>query len=194
MVLEEYGKIDILINGAGGNRKEATASEEQSFFELLEDALQWVFNLNFLGSVLTSQVFGEAMVKNKAGSIINISFMAAFRPLTKTIAYFAAKAAVTNFTQWLAVHLNHNYSKNLRVNAIAPGFLITEQNRYLLIDEKTGKETERGQRIKDHTPMGRYGEPAELVGAVIWLCSEASSFVNGAVIPIDGGFSAYSGV
>jgi NAD(P)-dependent dehydrogenase (short-subunit alcohol dehydrogenase family) len=114
--------------------------------------------------------------------------------LTKTIAYSAAKAAVTNFTQWLAVHLNQNYSKNLRVNAIAPGFLITEQNRYLLIDERTGEETERGRRIKDHTPMGRYGEPQELVGAVIWLCSEAASFVNGAVIPIDGGFSAYSGV
>jgi len=134
------------------------------------------------------------MVENKTGSIINISSMAAFRPLTKTIAYSAAKAAVTNFTQWLAVHLNQNYSKNLRVNAIAPGFLITEQNRYLLIDERTGEETERGRRIKDHTPMGRYGEPQELVGAVIWLCSEAASFVNGVVIPIDGGFSAYSGV
>ncbi|HXL02536.1 MAG TPA: SDR family oxidoreductase, partial [Candidatus Atribacteria bacterium] len=135
-----------------------------------------------------------AMVENKTGSIINISSMAAFRPLTKTIAYSAAKAAITNFTQWLAVHLNQNYSKNLRVNAIAPGFLITEQNRYLLIDEKTGEETERGRRIKDHTPMGRYGEPQELVGAIIWLCSEAASFVNGVVIPIDGGFSAYSGV
>ncbi len=134
------------------------------------------------------------MVENKTGSIINISSMAAFRPLTKTIAYSAAKAAVTNFTQWLAVHLNQNYSKNLRVNAIAPGFLITEQNRYLLIDERTGEETERGRRIKDNTPMGRYGEPQELVGAVIWLCSEAASFVNGVVIPIDGGFSAYSGV
>jgi len=193
-VLEEYGKVDILINGAGGNRKEATTSEEQSFFDLPEDAIQWVFNLNFLGSVLASQVFGEAMVENQSGSIINISSMAALRPLTKTIAYSAAKAAVTNFTQWLAVHLNHNYSKNLRVNAIAPGFLLTEQNRYLLIDEKTGKETERGRKIKEHTPMGRYGEPEELIGAIIWLCSEAASFVNGVVIPIDGGFSAYSGV
>ncbi|MDI3542648.1 MAG: hypothetical protein PWP57_251 [Candidatus Atribacteria bacterium] len=193
-VLEKYSKIDILINGAGGNRKEATTSEEQSFFDLPEDAIQWVFNLNFLGAVLASQVFGEAMVKNKTGSIINISSMAAFRPLTKTIAYSAAKAAVSNFTQWLAVHLNQNYSKNLRVNAIAPGFLITEQNRYLLIDEKTGEETERGRKIKEHTPMGRYGEPEELLGAVIWLCSDAASFINGVVIPIDGGFSAYSGV
>ncbi|MDK2896544.1 MAG: hypothetical protein PWP04_664 [Candidatus Atribacteria bacterium] len=193
-VLEEYGKVDILINGAGGNRKEATTSEEQSFFDLPEDAIQWVFNLNFLGSVLASQVFGEAMVENQSGSIINISSMAALRPLTKTIAYSAAKAAVTNFTQWLAVHLNHSYSKNLRVNAIAPGFLLTEQNRYLLIDEKTGKETERGRKIKEHTPMGRYGEPEELIGAIIWLCSEAASFVNGVIIPIDGGFSAYSGV
>jgi len=193
-VLNKYSRVDILINGAGGNKKEATTSDEQSFFQLPEEAIKWVFNLNFLGTVLTSQVFGETMVKNGKGSIINISSMAAMIPLTKTIAYSGAKAAVSNFTQWLAVYINQNYSKNIRVNALAPGFLLTEQNRYLLIDRETGKETERGQRIKDHTPMGRYGNPEELLGAVIWLCSEASSFVNGIVLPIDGGFSAYSGV
>ncbi len=193
-VIEKYNRVDILINGAGGNKKEATTSEVQSFFNLSEEAVRWVFNLNFLGTVLTSQVFGEVMVENGEGSIINISSMAAISPLTKTIAYSAAKAAVSNFTQWLAVHINHNYSKNIRVNALAPGFLLTDQNRYLLIDKETGKETERGQKIKDHTPMGRYGNPGELLGAVVWLCSEASSFVNGIVLPIDGGFAAYSGV
>lgn len=193
-VIEEYGRIDILINGAGGNKKDATTSEEVSFFDLSEDAMKWVLNLNLLGTIMTCQVFGEEMVKNSGGSIINISSMAAISPLTKTVSYSAAKAAVSNFTQWLAVHLNQNYSENLRVNAIAPGFLLTDQNRYLLTDKETGLETERGKKIKDNTPMNRYGKPEELIGAVIWLSSDASSFVNGAIIPIDGGFAAYSGV
>jgi len=193
-VLNKFGRIDILINGAGGNKKEATTSEEFSFFDLPQDALKWVLDLNLLGTIMTCQVFGEEMVKNDSGSIINISSMAAIRPLTKTISYSAAKAAVSNFTQWLAVHFNQNYSEKLRVNAIAPGFLLTEQNRYLLIDKETGEETIRGKKIKDNTPMNRYGSPEELIGAVIWLASEASSFVNGSIIPIDGGFAAYSGV
>ncbi len=193
-VVNKFGHIDILINGAGGNKSEATTDEKISFFALPEEAIKWVFNLNFMGTVLSSQVFGEIMAENKKGSIINISSMAAMRPLTKTIAYSGAKAAVSNFTAWLAVYLNQNYSEKLRVNAIAPGFLLTEQNKYLLIDKKTGKETARGKRIKDNTPMNRYGKPEELAGAVIWLASDASSFVNGIIIPVDGGFNAYSGV
>lgn len=193
-VLDEFGTVDILINGAGGNKDEATTDEEVSFFDLPEDAIKWVFNLNFLGTVLTSQVFGKEMAKKKEGKIVNISSMAAIKPLTRTIAYSGAKAAVSNFTQWLAVHLNHNYSEDIRVNAIAPGFLLTEQNRYLLIDEETGQETPRGKKIKENTPMNRYGEPEELFGAIIYLVSNASSFVNGEIIKIDGGFDAFSGV
>lgn len=193
-VIEEFGTIDILINGAGGNKDEATTDENISFFDLPEDAIKWVFNLNFLGTVLTSQVFGKEMAQNEKGTIINISSMAAIKPLTRTIAYSGAKAAVSNFTQWLAVHLNQNYSEQIRVNAIAPGFLLTEQNRYLLIDEETGEETKRGQKIKDNTPMNRYGRPEELVGAIIYLASDAASFVNGIILPIDGGFDAFSGV
>ncbi len=193
-VLSHFGGVDILINCAGGNKAEATTSAEQSFFDIPEEAIQWVFNLNFMGAVLTSQVFGKVMVEKGSGSIINISSMAAITPLTKTIAYSAAKAALSNFTRWLAVYINQNYSKEIRVNALAPGFILTDQNRYLLIDRETGSETERGKKIKDNTPMERYGSPEELTGTLIWLCSEASSFVNGIIVPIDGGFSAYSGV
>jgi NAD(P)-dependent dehydrogenase (short-subunit alcohol dehydrogenase family) len=153
-----------------------------------------VFDLNFAGTFLTTQVFGEFMADRKSGCIINISSMAAILPLTETVAYSAAKAAISNFTKWMAVHFNHNYSENIRVNAIAPGFLLTAQNQFLLTDEKTGGATERGKAIIEHTPMGRYGSPDELAGAVIWLASDAASFVNGIILPIDGGFSAYSGV
>jgi NAD(P)-dependent dehydrogenase (short-subunit alcohol dehydrogenase family) len=188
------GGVDFLINGAGGNRKEATTSDELSFFDLSPDAIRWVFELNCLGTILPSQVFGQYMAERGSGRIVNISSMAAICPLTRTVAYSAAKAAVSNFTQWLAVHMSHNYSTEIRVNAIAPGFLLTEQNRYLLIDQETGGFTERGQAIIDHTPMERLGDPEELVGSVAWLLSESASFVHGAVIPIDGGFSAFSGV
>lgn len=169
-------------------------SSVMSFFDIPADALQWVFHLNFIGTVLTTQVFGKLLAEQKSGCIINISSMAAILPLTRTIAYSSAKAAVSNFTQWIAVHFNQNYSTNIRVNAIAPGFLLTEQNRYLLVDEKTGEDTERGKLIIRNTPMGRYGKPDELVGAILWLASDSASFVNGIVIPIDGGFSAFSGV
>jgi NAD(P)-dependent dehydrogenase (short-subunit alcohol dehydrogenase family) len=193
-VTETFGQIDILINGAGGNKKEATTSEELSFFDLPTDAIRWVFDLNFMGTLLPSQVFGRYMVKQGSGCIINISSMAAFRPLTRTVAYSPAKAAVSNFTQWLAVHISQTYSDRIRVNAIAPGFFLTEQNRFLLTDERTGELTERGQAIIDHTPIGRFGDPEDLIGAVLWLLSDGASFVHGAVIPIDGGFSAFSGV
>jgi NAD(P)-dependent dehydrogenase (short-subunit alcohol dehydrogenase family) len=188
-----FGKIDVLINGAGGNHPSATTSQDKSFFELPQDAVQWVFNLNFLGTFLASQVFGEYFAEKGEGQIINISSMNAFRPLTNIPAYSAAKAAVSNFTQWLAVHMNHNYSKKIRVNAIAPGFLLTNQNKFLLTNDD-GSLTTRGNKILEHTPMERFGTPQDLISTILWLISEKSAFVNGIVVPIDGGFSAYSGV
>jgi len=193
-VLDTFGAVDILVNGAGGNKRDATTSPQLEFFDLPPDAVQWVFNLNFIGTLLPSQVFGKLFAQKKEGIIINISSMNAFRPLTKIPAYSAAKAAVSNFTQWLAVHMSQNYSTKIRVNAIAPGFFLTEQNRFLLTDEKTGKLTPRGETIIAHTPMGRFGEAADLVGTVLWLLSPGAAFVHGVVVPVDGGFSAFSGV
>jgi len=193
-IVAQFGTVDILINGAGGNSPRATTGPDQSFFDLTPEGIQQVFNLNFMGTVLPTQVFGKIMVERNKGVIINISSMAAYTPLTRSIAYSAAKAAISNFTQWMAVHFNQEYSKEIRVNAIAPGFLLTEQNRYLLTDAATGLPTERGKNILNSTPMGRYGAPEELLGAVLFLCSDAASFVNGAVIPVDGAFSAFSGV
>ncbi|WP_334136606.1 SDR family oxidoreductase [Muricomes intestini] len=192
-VLDHFGSIDVLINGAGGNKKGATTSCEQDFFHIAIEDLRWVFDLNVMGAVLTTQVFGEVFAEKKAGNVINIASMASMIPLTNTIAYSGAKAAVANFTQWMAVHFNQNYGQEIRVNAIAPGFLLTQQNQFLM-QKEDGAPTERGQKVLDKTPMGRYGDPIEMAGPVIWLCSEAASFVNGAVIPIDGGFSAYWGV
>lgn len=193
-VLKEFGKVDCLINAAGGNKPQATTSQDLSFFDLPKDALQFVFDLNIVGTVLPSQTFGKQMAQQKEGVILNVSSMNAFRPLTRVPAYSAAKAGVSNFTQWLAVHLAQEYSPNIRVNAIAPGFFLTDQNRFLLTDEKTGELTARGKAIIDHTPMARFGAPEDLLGVVLWLLSPASAFVSGAVIPIDGGFSAFSGV
>ena len=191
--LRAFGRVDFLINGAGGNHPRATTSKEVPFFDLPEDAVRFVFDLNFMGTFLASQVFAKAMAERGEGVILNIASMNAIRPLTRIPAYSAAKAAVANFTQWLAVHMAQEYSPAIRVVSIAPGFFLTEQNRYLLMDER-GELTERGKRIIEHTPMGRFGDPEDLVGAVIWLLSPAASFVTGVVIPIDGGFSAYSGV
>jgi NAD(P)-dependent dehydrogenase (short-subunit alcohol dehydrogenase family) len=192
-ILATYGRIDILINGAGGNHPKATTSEELSFFDLPEESVRFVFDLNFLGTLLPSQVFGRVMAETGTGVILNIASMNAFRPLTRIPAYSAAKAAITNFTQWLAVHMAQNVSKDIRVNAIAPGFFLTDQNRFLLTTE-SGDLTPRGSQIIGHTPMGKFGEPEDLVGTVNWLVSPNSSFVHGIVVPIDGGFSAYSGV
>jgi len=192
--IETLGHVDILINGAGGNKKEATAGPDMSFFDIPPDAIRWVAELNLLGTVLPCQVFGKHMVERGAGTILNVSSMCAFQPLTKVVGYSAAKAAVSNFTQWLAVHMCQNYSADIRVNAIAPGFFLTEQNRFLLTDEKTGDLTARGQTILDHTPMNRFGDPDDLIGTVLWLLSDASRFVTGIVVPVDGGFSAFSGV
>ena len=192
-VVAKYGHIDILINGAGGNKKQATVSPELDFFHLDVDAFKWVFDLNVTGAVLTTMVFGELLAKQGSGNVINIASMATYHPLTNTVAYCGAKAAVANFTEWMATHFNQNYSKNIRVNAIAPGFLLTTQNRFLM-QKENGTPTDRGQRVLNKTPMGRYGDPEEMAGPVIWLCSEAASFVNGAVIPVDGGFSAFWGI
>ncbi len=193
-VQAEFGQIDGLINGAGGNKAEATAIPGRSFFDLPEEALRFVFDLNLLGTIFPSQIFGKYMVEQGEGVILNVSSMNAFRPLTRIAAYSAAKAGVSNFTQWLAVHMAQEYSPRIRVNAIAPGFFLTEQNRFLLTDKETGDLTARGQSIISHTPMGRFGSPEDLLGTVMWLLSPASAFVTGVVVPVDGGFSAFSGV
>jgi len=191
--LRRFGHVDVLINGAGGNKPEATTSKTQSFFDLDPEAFRNVLDLNLTGAFLTTQVFGEVLVKQGKGVVLNVASMASYQPLTNVVAYASAKAAVVNFTQWMAVHFNEKYSKEIRVNAIAPGFLLSNQNRFLL-QKEDGSPTERGTKVLAKTPMGRYGNPGEMVGAVVWLCSEASSFVNGVVIPIDGGFLASSGV
>jgi NAD(P)-dependent dehydrogenase (short-subunit alcohol dehydrogenase family) len=191
---KSLGKIDCLVNGAGGNKPQATTSAEMKFFDLPADAVRWVFELNIMGTILPSQAFGRIMAEQGYGTILNISSMNAFRPLTRIPAYSAAKAAVSNFTQWLAVHMAQEYSPKIRVNAIAPGFFLTNQNRFLLTDKETGEWTARGKTIVGHTPMGRLGEPRDLIGCVLWLLSPAADFVTGVVIPIDGGFSAFSGV
>jgi NAD(P)-dependent dehydrogenase (short-subunit alcohol dehydrogenase family) len=194
IIQDVFGQVDALINAAGGNRPTATTSRDLSFFDLPEDALRFVFDLNILGTFLPCQVFGKSMAAHGEGSVLNISSMNAFRPLTRTPAYAAAKAGVSNFTQWLAVHMAQEYSPRIRVNAVAPGFFLTEQNRYLLTEAESGRLTERGQAIIAHTPMARFGSPEDLMGTVLWLLSPLSSFVTGIVVPIDGGFSAYSGV
>jgi NAD(P)-dependent dehydrogenase (short-subunit alcohol dehydrogenase family) len=193
-IRQEFGRIDGLINAAGGNKAQATTGPDLRFFDLPEDALRFVFDLNILGTILPSQVFGRTMAEQEEGVILNISSMNAFRPLTRIPAYSAAKAGVSNFTQWLAVHMAQEYSPYIRVNAIAPGFFLTEQNRFLLTDRESGELSPRGQSIIAHTPMGRFGDPIDLLGVVLWLLSPLSAFVTGVVIPIDGGFAAFSGV
>jgi NAD(P)-dependent dehydrogenase (short-subunit alcohol dehydrogenase family) len=194
IITDRFGRVDALINGAGGNRPLATTSRDLSFFDLPTDALRWVFDLNIMGTILPSQVFGKWMAQRGEGVIVNVSSMNSFRPLTRIPAYSAAKAGVSNFTQWLAVHMAQEYSPRIRVNAIAPGFFLTTQNEYLLTDKATGQLTPRGQSIITHTPMARFGKPQDLLGAVLWLLSPASAFVTGIIVPIDGGFSAFSGV
>lgn len=190
----ECGPLYGLINAAGGNRSNATTSANLSFFDVPEDALRFVLDLNLLGTILPCQVFGRQMAEAGEGVILNFSSMAAYRPLTNVFAYAAAKAGITNFTAWLAVHMAKNYSGRIRVNAVAPGFFLGEQNRDLLVDRETGNLTPRGQLVIDHTPMGRFGSPGDLLGTVLWLLSPASSFVTGITVPVDGGFSSYAGV
>lgn len=192
-VLARWGQVDHLLNFAGGHRPEAIVTPERSFFEMPTEALDAVTRLNVLGTVLPCQVFGAPMAGQGRGAILNVSSMAAFRPLTRAAAYAAAKAAINNFTQWLAVYMATEYSPQIRVNAIAPGFFLGRQNRHLLVDD-AGQLTPRGQTIVDHTPMRRFGKPDDLLGTVLWLLSPASAFVTGVVVPVDGGFSAFSGV
>ncbi len=201
-IIKQFGSIDVLINGAGGNSPEATTQLEeltmetkdmleQGFFGLKIEGFRKVFDLNFVGTLLPAMVFGEEMVKSGKGSIVNISSMNSYKPLTKIPAYSAAKSAVNNFTEWLAVHFAKT---GVRVNAIAPGFFLTNQNRFLLIDENSGNLTERGKKIISNTPMGKFGEPEDLQGTLLYLLSDISSFVTGIVIPVDGGYSAFGGV
>ena len=192
-VLQQWGQVDILINAAGGNSADATVFGDVTFFNLKREAVQKMLDLNLMGTILPSQVFGEVMANAGKGSIINISSMAAQRPLTRVIGYAAAKSAIDNFTRWLAVDLATKYGEGIRVNAIAPGFFIGEQNRGFLLNAD-GTPTPRGESIVAHTPMKRFGEPDELIGAAVWLCSDAAKFVTGIVVPVDGGFSAFGGV
>ena len=189
-----FGDIDVLINAAGGNHPQATTSADVSFFDLPDEALRFVFDLNIVGTILPSQVFGRNMAEKGEGVVLNVSSISTFTPLTRIPGYSAAKAGVSNFTQWLAVHMAQEYSPHIRVNAIAPGFFLTKQNRLMLTDPDSGELTRRGQQIIDHTPMARFGAPEDLLGAVLWLLSPASAFVTGVVLPIDGGFAAFSGV
>ncbi len=192
-ILDHWGKIDILVNCAGGNMKGATIMPDQQFFDVSMDDFDKVTDLNLKGTVLPSVVFGESMASQGQGSIVNISSMAASQAITRIFGYSASKAAVDNFTKWLAVELAHKHGEGIRVNAIAPGFFIAEQNRSLLLNDDDSL-TARGQTIVNETPMKRFGKPEELVSTLLWLCSDASSFVTGIIVPVDGGFSAFSGV
>lgn len=201
-VLERYGTVDVLVNGAGGASPQASTGKEflepgdleagvRSVFDIPLDAFRGITDLNFVGAFIPTQVFLRPMVEKRSGCIVNISSMGAVRPLTKSIAYSAGKAATDNLTRWLAVYLAR---MGIRVNAISPGFFFTKQNRFLLTDEKTGEMTPRGRRILNGTPLGRFGRPEDLISTLLWLICDASAFVTGAIIPVDGGFSAYGGV
>ena len=192
-ILSHFGRIDILVNAAGGNMPGATIAPDQTFFDLEIDQFKKVTDLNLIGTVLPTLVFCKTMADQRSGSIINVSSMAVARAITRVVGYSAAKAAINNFTIWMAVEMARKFGDEIRVNAIAPGFLITGQNKALLINED-GSLTQRGKTIIESTPFKRFGNPDELVGAVLWLSSDAAKFVNGAIIPIDGGFSAFSGV
>ncbi len=192
--LKAFGRVDILINGAGGNHPSATTNPQQKFFDLPIDAFRKVMDLNIIGTILPCMIFGKAMADRGEGIILNIASMNAFKPLTRIPAYSAAKSGVKNFTEWLAVHMAQEYSPKIRVNAVAPGFFLTNQNRFLLTDKDTGELTARGKSIIAHTPMNRFGDPEDLYGTIVWLLSDASKFVTGITIPVDGGYSAFGGV
>src|SRR5512135_3450439 len=193
-IKQRFGPLYGLVNAAGGNNPRATVNPNMSYFDIPEDALRFVLDLNILGTMLPCQILAKQMVETGEGVILNYSSMNAYRPLTNIAAYSASKAAITNFTSWLAVYMAQNFSGKIRVNAIAPGFFLGEQNRFLMIDKDTGGWTARGQKVIEHTPRGRLGNPEDLLGCVLWLLSPAASFVTGITVPVDGGFSAYAGV
>lgn len=193
LVLEKFGSIDILVNGAGGNLPGATVPLDKTFLDLNIDDFQHVVDLNLHGTVLPTQVFCEPMTKQKKGVIINIASMSSFRPITRVVGYAAAKSAVHSFTEWMAIEMAQKFGEGIRVNAIAPGFFLTEQNRTLL-SNPDGSYTARGQSVIANTPFGRFGKPEELVGTLVWLCSDAAAFVTGVDIPVDGGFNVFCGV
>ena len=192
--LKEFSTVDYLINSAGGGNKSTTTSAELPFSDLRVDDMIHVFLQNYMGTVVASQLVARQFIKNKSGVILNISSIAGILPLTRALSYSDAKAAVNSFTRWLAVHMAQNYSVNIRVNAIAPGFILTNQNRFLLVDENSGELTERGRQIFRSVPMARFGKVEEIADAALWLLSDQAGFVTGAVIPVDGGYSAFSGV
>jgi NAD(P)-dependent dehydrogenase (short-subunit alcohol dehydrogenase family) len=192
--LEEFGRVDLLVCCAGGNRPDATTSPQLPFFEVPEAALRSVSDLNYLSVVLPAQVVGKALAQRGEGAVVNIASISGIVPLSRVFAYSAAKASVINLTRWLAVHLARTYSPRIRVNAVAPGFVLTEQNRFLLVDRATGELTERGRAVVERVPAGRFGKPEDIVGAVLWLLSDEARFVTGIVVPVDGGFCADSGI
>ena len=192
--LEEFATVNFLVNSAGGSNKATTTSAELPFSDLKIDDMTHVFLQNYMGTVMSSQLAAKQFIKNKSGVILNISSIAGILPLTRALSYSDAKAAVNSFTRWLAVHMAQNYSANIRVNAIAPGFILTNQNRFLLVDENSGELTERGRQIFRSVPMARFGKIEEIADAALWLLSERASFITGAVIPVDGGYTAFSGV
>ena len=189
-----FGTIDMLVNGAGGSHESTTTSSKLTFFDIKPDDTQRVIDLNYLTAVIPSQVVGRLFAEKGGGAIVNITSVGGELPLSRALAYSNGKAAADSFTRWLAVHMATTYAPEIRVNAVAPGFMITDQNRFLLVDEQTGELTERGETILKNVPSGRFGNPDEVVGGVLWLLSEQASFVNGAIVPIDGGFTAFAGV
>ncbi|MBN1685847.1 MAG: SDR family oxidoreductase [Spirochaetales bacterium] len=191
---ETFHTVDILINGAGGSRKDATTSPDLKFFDISTEGILDAVGLNYLGTVIPCQVIGRSFAERGSGVILNIASIAGIKPLTRAIGYSNAKAAVASFTEWLAIHMAREYNPAIRVNALAPGFVLTNQNRFLLEDKKTGEPTERGRLIMSQVPMGRYGKPEEMIGAAMWLVSDAATFVTGVVLPVDGGLMASAGV
>ena len=192
--VQEFGTVDFLVNGAGGGDKHTTTSDELTFFEIDPDDTRRVIDLNYLSAVIPSQAVGRLFAEKNAGAIVNITSVGGELPLSRALAYSNGKAAADSFTRWLAVHMAQTYSSQIRVNAIAPGFMITDQNRFLLVDEGTGELTNRGNTILSNVPMARFGDPQEVAGGVLWLLSDQATFVTGAVVPIDGGFTAFDGV
>ncbi len=192
--LEEFGRVDLLVCGAGGNLREATTSNEMPFFDVPEQAVRSATGLNYLSAVLPAQAVGRVFAQKGEGAIVNIASISGLLPLSRVFAYSASKAAVVNLTRWLAVHMARTYSPRIRVNAVAPGFVLTDQNRYLLVDGASGELTERGRSVVARVPAGRFGEPQDIAGAVLWLLSDEARFVTGAVVPVDGGFTADSGI